>query len=463
MQLLFLLLLSLFSVAAMAEKTEKIIPQSAAQMQLSFAPLVKTTAPAVVNIYAKKRVKVVNPLFSDPIFQHFFGGRIAGAVRERIESSLGSGVIVGADGLIVTNHHVVQGGEDIRVVLHDRREFEAQIVLSDEKTDLALLRLKSPPKGISVVELSDSETVEVGDVVLAIGNPFGVGQTVTSGIVSAVARTSVSASDYQFFIQTDAAINPGNSGGALINMRGELVGINTAILSKTQGSIGIGFAVPSNMVATVLRGLEKGGAIERPWLGVTTQPITQELADNLKLATPEGALITQIYAKGPGALAGLREGDVVTQIDGHLVQDEQGLRFRVATYPLDAEILLKFIRAGEEKTTKVRLLSPPEEPRRDMRVLSGNQPFAGAKIANLSPKLATEIGLPVLEKGVVILDVGQGFAARLGVERGDIIVSINDVEITSSKNLEKYMTIDQKSWKIVIKRGGETLRVRVGG
>ncbi len=254
--------------AAFADTAPKVLPQNPSQVRLSFAPVVKKVTPAVVNVYAS-RIETAprNPLFDDPIFRRFFGG----GDEFRVSKALGSGVIVDPSGLVVTNYHVIEGMTQVKVALSDRREFEAEIVLRDPRTDLAVLRLKGG-RDFPVLELGDSDALEVGDFVIAVGDPFGVGQTVTQGIVSALARTQVGISDYGFFIQTDAAINPGNSGGALVDLDGKLVGINSAIYSRTGGSIGIGFAIPANMVKGVVAAALHGGAtVKRPWLGATLQ------------------------------------------------------------------------------------------------------------------------------------------------------------------------------------------------
>ena len=301
------------------------IPEDLAQLNFSFAPLVRATGPAVVNVYARTTVssRGSSPFANDPFFRRFFGDDAFGAPRERVKNALGSGVIVDPTGLVVTNNHVVKNATDIRVVLPDRREFDATLVLADERTDLAVLRVDNKGRDLPAIALGDSDGLEVGDLVLAIGNPFGVGQTVTSGIVSALARTEVGISDYQFFIQTDAAINPGNSGGALIDMSGRLVGINTAIYSRSGGSIGIGFAIPSNMVSVIVRSAAEGGRVVRPWLGAELQDVTAEIADSLGLARPQGVLIVQVEAAGPFGKAALRQGDLVLAVDRHEVNSSQ--------------------------------------------------------------------------------------------------------------------------------------------
>jgi Do/DeqQ family serine protease len=291
-------------------------PASKAEVQLSFAPLVKQAAPAVVNVYGVRREqRQRNAIFDDPLFREFFGGGKQG--QERVQQSVGSGVIVGSDGYVVTNHHVIEGMTEVKIALADRREFDADIVLRDPRTDLAVLRVKNAGEArLTSIPLGDSDVVEVGDIVLAIGNPFGVGQTVTQGIVSALARTQVGISDYQFFIQTDAAINPGNSGGALVDMQGRLVGINTAIFSRSGGSHGIGFAVPVNMLKIVIESARGGGAtVKRPWFGARLDSVDREKAEALGLDRPTGALVTNVIEKSPASDARLQRGDVITAVD----------------------------------------------------------------------------------------------------------------------------------------------------
>ncbi|MDG1996686.1 MAG: trypsin-like peptidase domain-containing protein, partial [Emcibacteraceae bacterium] len=284
--LLSLFLITLFFMngtmqsSSSAQSALKRVPTSDVEVKLSYAPVVREAAPAVVNIYTKRVVKTrTSPFMSDPFFSRFFGG--SSAPRERIERSLGSGVIVRSEGVVVTNYHVVDGADEITVALSDRREFDAEVILTDESTDLAILKIKPKGEPFTVIEFSDSDAVEVGDLVLAIGNPFGVGQSVTSGIVSALARTQVGDDDYQFFIQTDAAVNPGNSGGALVGMDGKLIGINTSIYSRSGGSNGIGFAIPAKMVNFVLDAALNDGKIVRPWFGASGQAVSSEIAESL--------------------------------------------------------------------------------------------------------------------------------------------------------------------------------------
>ena len=455
--------LMLLTPAAAAEA----VPQSQAEIELSFAPLVKKAAPAVVNIYTRKVVqaRAASPFAADPFFRHFFGDDFGlGRPTERIQNSLGSGVIVAPDGLVVTNHHVVKDSDEITVVLADRREFNARIVTSDERTDLALLRIDPPGEPLPVLELRDSDEIEVGDLVLAIGNPFGVGQTVTGGIVSALARTHVGIGDFGFFIQTDAAINPGNSGGALVGMDGRLVGINTAIFSRGNGgSIGIGFAIPSNMVATVIAAERTGGRLVRPWIGATGQGVTADLADGLGLDRPGGVIVNDLHPAGPAARAGLRVGDVVLAVDGRAVDDPAALRFRLATLPVGGKAELAVRRLGRALEIAVDLVAAPEDPPRDLTVLDGPHPLTGATVANLSPALAEELSVDGAWRGVIIVTLRRGsIAHRAGLAPGDILLRVNDREIDSVAALRDVLDRPVSRWRIAFRRAGETRVVVVG-
>ncbi|MGB0748759.1 MAG: DegQ family serine endoprotease [Magnetospiraceae bacterium] len=451
------------SVGSRPGWAEKAVPETEAQIQLSYAPLVKKVAPAVVNIFTKRVVKnqIASPLLNDPFFRHFFEQRLRRLPREQVQSSLGSGVIVTADGLVVTNNHVIAGADDVTVVLSDRREFAAEIIGTDEGTDLAVLRIQDGDDTFPFLTFSDSDDLEVGDLVLAIGNPFGVGQTVTSGIVSALARTQVDISDYSFFIQTDAAINPGNSGGALVDMSGNLVGINTAIYSRTGGSVGIGFAIPSNMVHAVLASIGGGGQAVRPWLGAAGQSVTTEIAGSLGLDRPVGVLVNRLHAKSPAGKAGLRVGDVIVKVDGRLVDDPQSLRYRIATQELGAKAVLTVMRRGKEISLTMTLSPPPEDPPRQTRVLGGQHPLAGATVENLSPAVAEELGLPVDATGVVIVDTAsRSNARRLRFRRGDIIHKVNGQQVSSVPRLEASLQKDVPGWLVEVQRGENIVRRR---
>src|SRR5579872_6941259 len=331
-RLLAVLLISAFA-ATPALAQDRRVPSSAAELKLSYAPIVQRVQPAVVNVYAAKVVQNHNPLLDDPIFRRFFG--VPGQQAEQLQRSLGSGVMVDPAGLVVTNNHVIEGADQVKVSLSDKREFEAEIVLKDARSDLAVLRLKDVHEKFATLDFANSDELQVGDVVLAIGNPFGVGQTVTHGIISALARTQVGITDYQFFIQTDAAINPGNSGGALVDLGGRLVGINTAIFSRSGGSQGIGFAIPANMVRGVIASAQGGShVVRRPWLGAKLQPVTPDIAESLNLKRPVGALVSSVAAKSPAARAGLKTGDLIVAVDGLPIDDANAFDYRFATKPL---------------------------------------------------------------------------------------------------------------------------------
>lgn len=447
----------LFAPAARAEET-KAVPSSADQVLLSFAPVVKQSIPAVVNIFTSKTVAVRNPLLDDPTFRRFFGDQARGIPRERVERSLGSGVIVGSDGTIVTNNHVIEGADQITVSLSDGREFEAKMQIADPRTDLAILKIDPGAEALPTLTLADSDAVEVGDIVLAIGNPFGVGQTVTQGIVSAVARTQVGVSDYRFFIQTDAAINPGNSGGALIDLKGRLVGVNSSIYSRDGGSLGIGFAIPSAMVRSVIQAARSGGRIVRPWLGATGQPVTSDIASGLGLDRPRGVLVNGLAAGGPAERGGVKVGDVILSVDGHAVTDEDALTFRLATHDVGGQIALGLWRKGKAVDVTLALEAPPEKPARDQRVIEGRNPFAGATVVNLSPAVAEEIGRSTADEGVIIIEVAGGSAAdRVGFQVGDRVLKLNDVDVKSTKDLADVIAARSRAWRITIERGGREI------
>jgi Do/DeqQ family serine protease len=450
--------------APASAESPRVVPESQVTIKQSFAPVVKRVAPAVVNVYVSHRVEqVVSPFADDPFFSRLFGENF-GIPRERIQNSLGSGVLVSPEGVVVTNNHVIQGGgeAEITVALSDGREFPAKVVIKDEQTDLAVLRLDAKGAQFPALEFDDSDSLEVGDLVLAIGDPFG--QTVTSGIVSALARTQVGISDYQFFIQTDAAINPGNSGGALVDMDGRLAGINTAIFSRSGGSHGIGFAIPSNMVRLVVQAALKGGKVQRPWLGASLQPVTSDIADSLGLDRPSGALVKDVHANGPAARAGIHAGDVIVSVDGKPVQDPQAFQYRFATKGLGGSADLSVVRKGQPVKATVALIAAVEDPPRDMRDLSGNHPLAGAKVANLSPAVAAELGLDDEGRGVVVLEVEEKTPAqRLGVQRGDVIVGINNSKVGSVAELVTALTPSRGGWRLSLERGGRLFNLNIQG
>jgi len=405
------------------------LPTDRSELAYSYAPLVKRVSPAVVNIYTTTTARVQRRLpFPFP------GMPQAG---ERVQNSLGSGVLVRPDGLIVTNAHVVKGADEIRVVLADRREFDAKVVTQDERYDLALVHIDGGGEKFPFLEMRDSDSIEVGDIVLAIGNPFGLNQTVTSGIISALARSAGGVNDSSFFIQTDAAINPGNSGGALVSLDGRLIGINTAIYSQTGGSVGIGFATPSNIVTRIVSTGEQGGRIVRPWLGINMQRVTPDIAAGFNLPRPAGLVVKEVFPGGPGAHAGLKRNDVIIALKDQPIDDEASLRFRLATLQVDAIVPVKIIRAGKELVFDMKLAAPPEDPPRDPAVLEGRQPLSGAGVANLSPAVADELGLVEWRPGVIVTEVQAGSFAGRFVRPGDMILSVNGQDVRNVAELKK--------------------------
>jgi Do/DeqQ family serine protease len=452
--------------AGAQERTpERRVPSSANELRLSYAPVVRRAAPAVVNVYAAKTVAVRNPLFDDPIFRRFFGGPGApGGSGDQVQRSLGSGVLVDAEGLVVTNNHVIEGADQVRVSLADKREFEAEMVLKDSRSDLAVLRIKAQNERFPALEFADSDALEVGDVVLAIGNPFAVGQTVTHGIVSALARTEVGITDYQFFIQTDAAINPGNSGGALVDLGGRLVGINTAIFSRTGGSQGIGFAIPANMVKVVVASAKSGGSIvKRPWLGARLQAVTPEIAEGLGLKRPSGALVASVTPMSPAARAGLKTSDLIIAIDAQPVEDANAFDYRFATKAIGGSARLGVIRGGKEVALSVVLEAAPDTPHEEV-VIASPSPFQGARVSNLSPALAENLRLDPSTQGVVIVDITAGSPAQsLGFQRGDLVLSVNNAKIAKTRDLERVAGQQSRRWSITIVRGGQQVSVELRG
>lgn len=445
-------------------ESAKRTPNSKSEITLSFAPVVKRVAPAVVNIYTKRvaQQQVRSPLFDDPFFRRFFG-RNFGAPRKRMQEALGSGVIVRPEGVIVTNAHVIKSADRITVVTADRREFEAKVLLRDPRSDLAVLRVKADVTFPSL-EFGDADTLEVGDLVLAVGNPFGVGQTVTSGIVSAVARTSIDITDFRSFIQTDAAINPGNSGGALVTLDGKLVGINTAIYSKSGASIGIGFAIPSNMVQSVLTSALTGAPLLRPWIGASGQDVDSDIAGSLGLKRIAGMIVRKVHKAGPADKAGIKRGDVIAAIDGKPVLTVQGLRYRLALLKIGGKAKLTVLRGGKSMEVEIALVAPPEEPPRNLTAIAGNSPFAGATIANLSPRLIEEIGFQGPNDGVVILNIQRGSPAhRLRMTRGDVIVNVNGVAITRVSVLKELVAEPHSAWFLQLRRRGQLITLRLRG
>ena len=459
----FSFLIIVCAVVSVASLQAQIVPSSRGELRLTFAPIVKKVAPSVVNVYGARVEKApVNPLFNDPVFRQFFGNQFP--QQDRVRRSAGSGVVVDASGLIVTNHHVIEGMTELRVSLADKREFAAEVVLRDPRSDLAVLKIK-PEGSLQAIELGDADKLEVGDFVIAIGNPFGVGQTVTQGIVSALARTLSGVGDYQFFIQTDAAINPGNSGGALVDVDGRLVGINSAIYSQSGGSHGIGFAIPVGMVRVVMASAKSGQArVHRPWFGANLQPLTAELAESMGLDRPLGALVAGVYGFGPAHEAGIKQGDVVTALDGVPIDDAEAFGFRFATKPMGGAVKLRVHRGKASVTVTVNLSPAPEHKPRQTLVLGGRWPLAGAKVMTMSPAVAEDLGIETLIDGVAIAEIAPDTpAAQIGLMAGDVILSVDNEPVTTSKELEGLAKPRQYYWPLVIMRRGERITSRIGG
>ena len=421
---LFFLMVLIFGGNGVFAETR--VPQSQGEITLSFAPLVKSAAPAVVNIYAKRIVQTqANPFQNDPFFRNFL--RDFGATRPQVENSLGSGVIVGADGIVVSNYHVVGGATEITVVLHDGREFSASALLSDSDSDLAVLKLHSNSE-MPYLTFRDSETVEVGELVLAIGNPFGLGQTVTTGVVSALGRTGLGIEGYENFIQTDAAINPGNSGGALVNVAGELVGINTAIASRTGSYAGYGFAVPVNLMKKIVNDIMKYGKVQRAILGVSIRDIDQLLADEEGLKNLKGVYIADVVEKGAAEKAGIEKGDVVLKIEGEEVNSSSKLQEKIGKYRPGDEVNITIRRNGKEKMLKATLLSKDGETKLEKVSRTNTKSFEGMNLGNTTKEERQKLEI---KSGAKVESVGEGVFKDAGIPEGFVITHINNERVYS--------------------------------
>ncbi|PCI85308.1 MAG: serine protease [Hyphomicrobiales bacterium] len=459
----FVILMLIFNISFVYAASKK-LPESAQEIQLSFATTVKKAAPAVVNVYSRKLVAARKSVFdNDPFFKQFFGNRF-GRSQPREQNSLGSGVIVDASGIVVTNHHVIKDADSVRVVMADSQEYEAEIILEDERSDLAVLKLVTKGETFTHIEFADSDKVEVGDLALAIGNPFGVGQTVTSGIVSAVARTNVGISDFQFFIQTDAAINPGNSGGALVDSLGRLIGVNTAIFTRSGGSNGIGFAIPANMVKRVVSSAKIGNRVLRPWIGAQIQSLNVEIALSLGLERPDGILVRAAHRDSPLYAAGIKRGDVISAMDGISVKNEKHFRYLWGNKQIGDSITLSILRDEQRMEYDVAMLGAPEEPPRRTAIIDGNAPFTGAEIMNISPAVIEEMSLPLGSVGVIISDINiNSNAQAYGFEIGDIILYVGEVEIKEVADLLQASATNRQTWRLSINRGGRIINSIVNG
>jgi len=407
----------------------------------AMAEVAAAVKPAVVNISSTKTVRVPgsqSPFFDDPFFRRFFGDEFGhfGRPRDYKQSGIGSGVIVDKDGYILTNNHVIKDADEIKVKLSDKREFKGKVIGTDPKTDLAVIKIDS--NHLPVIKLGDSEKLKVGETVIAIGNPFGLNQTVTSGIVSATGRANVGIADYEDFIQTDAAINPGNSGGALVNVKGELVGINTAIFSMSGGYQGIGFAVPSSMAKVVMDNLIKKGKVVRGWLGVSIQPVTPDLAKQFGIKDDKGVLVGDVVENSPAEKAGIKRGDVIIEYEGKDVSDPSGLRNSVAGTPPGKQIAMKIIREGKMQKVNVTITELPAE----MQQLQGEVEnlLKGVTVQGLTPELRKSLNVPKRINGVVVTDIEEGSRATGFLMPKDVIMEVNRKKTASTKEYESVVS-----------------------
>ena len=440
-----------------------------AQENQAYETIAKAVLPAVVNISTTQVIKTNPqqslPFFNDPFFQQFFGPDFQSAPREQKEHALGSGVIISPNGYIVTNNHVIDKATQITVQLGDKRQFKGTLVATDPKTDIAVVKIDAT--GLPVVPWGDSKALKVGEIVMAFGNPFGLNQTVTRGIVSAVGRSDIGIESYEDFIQTDAAINPGNSGGALVNIQGELVGINTAIWSKSGGFNGIGFAIPSSLARQIVESLIKNGKVVRGWLGITIQDITPSIAREFGLSEVRGALVSDVSADSPASKAGIKRGDVILEFNGTQIENKSQLSYRVGMASVGSTAKLKIRRGKEDLTLDVTLAEMPKSVAEGM---SGNgsatgefsNVLNGIEVQNLTPRIAGQLNLPDGTTGVVITSVKSGSAAEdAGLQRGDVIQELNRQPV---KNMDDYNRVAATVGKndtalVLINRNGNTIYI----
>ncbi|MDD9743488.1 MAG: trypsin-like peptidase domain-containing protein [Marinovum algicola] len=456
MRLFLALALALLSGPALSETR---VPESRAEISLSFAPLVREAAPAVVNIYARRVVETRrSPFAEDPFFGEFF--REFGQRQPRVQNSLGSGVILSDDGIVVSNYHVIGQATDISVVLNDRREYSASVLLADEQSDLAILQLDGA-SDMPHLPLRDSDTVEVGELTLAIGNPFGVGQTVSSGIVSGLARSGVATGNMRgYFIQTDAPINPGNSGGALIDTRGRLIGINTSILTRSGGSNGIGFAIPASLVAQFVAQARDGqDRFLRPWAGMNGQAVDADLSDGLGLALPGGVVISELHAASPFAVAGIEVGDVILAVDDLPVNTPAEMIYRMSVRGIGASVTVDYMRGGRPAEARVTLIAPPDDPPREELVLGREDRFEGLRLARLNPALRDELGLAANASGVIVLEPGA-VGARIGLRAGDILLAVGRYAIERPSEAARLLGQASGRVAVQVQRGNRRLALR---
>ena len=452
---IFALIFFSFSSIVFAKDT---VPQSEIEIKLSFVPLVKQAAPAVVNIYAQRIIEERRSPFSrDPFFRDFF--RNFGQLQPRVQNSLGSGVILSADGYVVSNYHVVGGATDIRVVLHDGREISGDVILADEDSDLAVLKINTN-EILPHLDLRKSDTVEVGELVLAIGNPFGVGQTVTNGIISGLARTGIaSGSAKGYFLQTDAPINPGNSGGALIDISGSLVGVNTSILSRSGGSNGIGFAIPADLVGQFLVQAKAGrSSFIRPWAGMRGQPITFEMAASLNLPAMSGMIISELHELSPFSKVGIGVGDIITKVDGLDINSPAEMLYRMSVVGIGTAVDVSYLSQGILKSSKIDLVEMPNWEAKQV-TLGPEFIFMDLHISELTPEFQSKFGLSFSSDGLIVLDPGR-IASRLGLRRGDLLREVNRRPVGTIEDAISAISSIKSSGSITIIRSGRRVSLR---
>jgi len=435
------------------------VPMSQAEIQTGFVPVVRQAAPAVVNIYASRIVEGRrSPFRNDPFFGRFFND--FGASRPRVQNSLGSGVVLGADGIVVSNYHVVGEATDIRVVLNDGREYAARVLLGDEEADLAVVQVEAAPD-LPALRLRDSDSVQVGELVLAIGNPFGVGQTVSSGIVSGLARSGTASGNARgYFIQTDAPINPGNSGGALVDVNADLIGINTAILSRSGGSNGIGFAIPSALVAQFVEQARAGhDAFQRPWAGLGGQPVTPDMAEGLGLTRPEGIVISQVHPES--SFAGqIEPGDVIAAVDGQPVNSPAEMVFRMSLAGIGDTARITRQRDGKAEEIDVPMIAAPEVPLRNPTRTGHRAALPEMVLSTINPAVIDAYGLPLMAEGVIVDDPGP-YGARAGLRPGDILREINGIAVSDSATAVEALARASRTLSIEVMRNGRRMALRL--
>ncbi|TLP61580.1 PDZ domain-containing protein [Parasedimentitalea maritima] len=453
-------LIALVVAAASPLTAETRVPMSQAEISLGFAPLVKEAAPAVVNIYAKivTQERQRTPFSNDPFFDDFFRG--LSQPQQRVQNSLGSGVILSDDGIVVSNYHVVGMATEIRVVTTDRREYNARVILSDKASDLAILQLDDA-EDLPFLELRNSDQVEVGELALAIGNPFGVGQTVSSGIISGLARTGTATGEgFGYYLQTDAAINPGNSGGALIDVNGDLIGINTRILSRSGGSNGIGFAIPANLVGEIVHQARSGTEeFKRPWAGMSGQPVDADLAASLGMTLPEGMVISDLHSASPFVEAGFKVGDVISMVDGQVVNSPSEMAFRMSVAGMGSTAQVTRLRGTDKDVLDVQMMAAPNSPPAAPIQLGENTPLPGLTVARINPDVIFRMGLALNAEGIVITDPGQ-HGARAGLRPGDVLLAINGNEVVETTEVPQFLSESGRRLKLNLQRGGQRLNLR---